>query len=51
MLSFTLGKLIRALTVLLGVSFLTFIIGHSSGDPVRPGRGNRGMRVVEDECE
>jgi ABC-type dipeptide/oligopeptide/nickel transport system permease component len=35
MLSFTLGKLIRALTVLLGVSFLTFIIGHSSGDPVR----------------
>ncbi len=35
MLSFTLGKLIRALTVLLGVSFLTFIIGHLSGDPVR----------------
>jgi ABC-type dipeptide/oligopeptide/nickel transport system permease component len=35
MLSFTLGKLIRALTVLLGVSFLTFIIGHWSGDPVR----------------
>jgi ABC-type dipeptide/oligopeptide/nickel transport system permease component len=35
MLSFTLGKLIRALTVLLGVSFLTFIIGHASGDPVR----------------
>jgi ABC-type dipeptide/oligopeptide/nickel transport system permease component len=35
MLSLTLGKLIRALTVLLGVSFLTFIIGHSSGDPVR----------------
>ena len=35
MLSFTLGKLVRALTVLLGVSFLTFIIGHSSGDPVR----------------
>jgi peptide/nickel transport system permease protein len=35
MLSFTLGKLIRALTVLLGVSLLTFIIGHSSGDPVR----------------
>ncbi|HEY0339742.1 MAG TPA: ABC transporter permease [Steroidobacteraceae bacterium] len=35
MVSFTLGKLIRALTVLLGVSFLTFIVGHSSGDPVR----------------
>lgn len=35
MLSFTLGKLLRALTVLLGVSFLTFIIGHASGDPVR----------------
>jgi ABC-type dipeptide/oligopeptide/nickel transport system permease component len=35
MLSFTLGKLIRALTVLLGVSFLTFIVAHSSGDPVR----------------
>jgi len=35
MLSFTLGKLTRALTVLLGVSFLTFIIGHWSGDPVR----------------
>jgi ABC-type dipeptide/oligopeptide/nickel transport system permease component len=35
MLSFTLGKLIRALTVLLGVSFLTFVIGHESGDPVR----------------
>ena len=35
MLSFTLGKLIRALTVLLGVSFLSFIIGHSSGDQVR----------------
>jgi peptide/nickel transport system permease protein len=34
MLLFTLGKLIRALTVLFGVSFLTFIIGHSSGDPV-----------------
>jgi ABC-type dipeptide/oligopeptide/nickel transport system permease component len=34
MLLFTLGKLLRALTVLLGVSFLTFIIGHSSGDPV-----------------
>ena len=39
MLSFTLGKLIRALTVLLGVSFLTFIIGHSSGDPVDSSRG------------
>lgn len=35
MLSFTLGKLLRALTVLLGVSFLTFIVGHASGDPVR----------------
>ncbi len=35
MLSFTLGKLLRAVTVLLGVSFLTFIIGHASGDPVR----------------
>src|ERR1700756_5680740 len=35
MLSFTLGKLIRALTVLLCVSFLTFIVAHSSGDPVR----------------
>lgn len=32
--SFVIGKLIRATTVLLGVSFLTFIIGHSSGDPV-----------------
>jgi ABC-type dipeptide/oligopeptide/nickel transport system permease component len=35
MLLLTLGKLIRALTVLLGVSFLTFVIGHESGDPVR----------------
>lgn len=34
MLHFTLGKLVRTLSVLLGVSFLTFIIGHSSGDPV-----------------
>ncbi len=34
-MSFTLGKLLRALSVLLGVSFLTFIIGHASGDPVR----------------
>jgi peptide/nickel transport system permease protein len=34
MLLFTLGKLLRALTVLCGVSFLTFSIGHSSGDPV-----------------
>jgi ABC-type dipeptide/oligopeptide/nickel transport system permease component len=34
MLRFTLGKLLRTLSVLLGVSFLTFIIGHSSGDPV-----------------
>lgn len=35
MLSFTLARLFRALTVLLGVSFLTFIVGHASGDPVR----------------
>ena len=35
MVSFTLAKLVRSLTVLLGVSFLTFIIGHASGDPVR----------------
>jgi len=34
MLLVTLGKLIRTLSVLLGVSFLTFIIGHLSGDPV-----------------
>src|ERR1700689_3393778 len=34
MFSFAIGKLLRAATVLLGVSFLTFIIGHSSGDPV-----------------
>src|SRR5476651_1203018 len=34
MVSFAIGKLLRAATVLLGVSFLTFIIGHSSGDPV-----------------
>jgi len=34
MLTFAVGKLLRALTVLLGVSFLTFIIGHMSGDPV-----------------
>jgi peptide/nickel transport system permease protein len=31
---FTVGKLLRASTVLLGVSFLAFIIGHASGDPV-----------------
>lgn len=35
MLSFTVGKFLRALTVLLGVSFLTFMVGHASGDPVR----------------
>lgn len=35
MVSLTLGKLLRAATVLLGVSFLTFIVGHASGDPVR----------------
>jgi ABC-type dipeptide/oligopeptide/nickel transport system permease component len=34
MFSLTVGKLLRAASVLLGVSFLTFIIGHSSGDPV-----------------
>jgi ABC-type dipeptide/oligopeptide/nickel transport system permease component len=34
MLTFTLGKLLRAVTVLLGVSFLTFMMGHASGDPV-----------------
>jgi peptide/nickel transport system permease protein len=28
------GKLARAISVLLAVSFLTFIIGHASGDPV-----------------
>ncbi len=33
--AFALGKLVRALTVLLGVSFLTFAIGHLTGDPVR----------------
>ena len=32
--SFVLAKLVRAATVLLGVSFLTFMIGHASGDPV-----------------
>jgi len=47
MLSFTLGKLIRALTVLLGVSFLTFIIGHSSGDPVATHRPRRCDRRAE----
>jgi peptide/nickel transport system permease protein len=34
MLRFTLAKLMRTLSVLLGVSFLTFMIGHASGDPV-----------------
>jgi ABC-type dipeptide/oligopeptide/nickel transport system permease component len=34
MVSIVIGKLVRAATVLLAVSFLTFIIGHSSGDPV-----------------
>ncbi len=34
MFGFTVGKLLRASTVLLGVSFLAFIIGHASGDPV-----------------
>lgn len=28
------GKLVRAASVLLAVSFLTFIVGHASGDPV-----------------
>jgi peptide/nickel transport system permease protein len=32
--AFVVGKLMRGATVLLAVSFLTFIIGHSSGDPV-----------------
>jgi peptide/nickel transport system permease protein len=35
MVAFFFGKLFRAVTVLLGVSFLTFVIGHASGDPVR----------------
>jgi peptide/nickel transport system permease protein len=34
MAGFVVGKLIRGATVLLAVSFLTFIIGHASGDPV-----------------
>src|ERR1700677_4014425 len=34
MFSFAIGKLFRAATVLLGVSLLTFMIGHASGDPV-----------------
>ena len=34
MVYFAIGKLLRAATVLLAVSFLTFIIGHASGDPV-----------------
>ena len=34
MLRFTLAKLARTLSVLLGVSFLTFMVGHASGDPV-----------------
>jgi peptide/nickel transport system permease protein len=34
MIVVALGKLLRAVTVLLGVSLLTFIIGHASGDPV-----------------
>jgi ABC-type dipeptide/oligopeptide/nickel transport system permease component len=32
--AFVLGKLVRAVSVLLAVSFLTFIVGHASGDPV-----------------
>jgi ABC-type dipeptide/oligopeptide/nickel transport system permease component len=31
---FVLGKLLRAASVLLAVSFFTFIVGHASGDPV-----------------
>jgi peptide/nickel transport system permease protein len=34
MIVFALGKLLRAASVLIGVSLLTFIIGHASGDPV-----------------
>ena len=34
MLLLTLAKIARAMTVLAAVSFLTFIIGHVSGDPV-----------------
>jgi ABC-type dipeptide/oligopeptide/nickel transport system permease component len=34
MLRFALVRTLRALTVLLGVSVLTFVIGHHSGDPV-----------------
>jgi len=34
MIVFALGKLLRAASVLIGVSVLTFIIGHASGDPV-----------------
>jgi peptide/nickel transport system permease protein len=34
MIAIVIGKLLRAATVLLAVSFLTFIIGHASGDPV-----------------
>ncbi len=34
MFVFATAKLLRAFTVLLGVSFLTFIVGHASGDPV-----------------
>lgn len=34
MLRFALSRLARTLAVLLGVSVLTFLIGHASGDPV-----------------
>lgn len=34
MVPFVAGKLVRAASVLLAVSFLTFIVGHASGDPV-----------------
>jgi peptide/nickel transport system permease protein len=35
MLPFALGRLGRALLVLLGTSFFTFIVGHLTGDPVQ----------------
>lgn len=35
MLRFTLGRVARALMVLLGTSFFTFIVGHMTGDPVQ----------------
>jgi peptide/nickel transport system permease protein len=35
MLPFALGRIGRALMVLLGTSFFTFIVGHMTGDPVQ----------------